>query len=114
MSLFSFIAAIIIYLPIVGNNAPTTPTTVFGSTFTMTEGATCIVKQGDSTQTVISDFDAWCDYQLLPSTEFTVEITEVSDNELLPGAVWGFTCTSTDVSEEYPQHIYGPGCQRSE
>ena len=113
MFLLSLIAAAIIYLPIVANEpiAPVTAT-VTGSTFTYTEGASCVVKQFGTDQTVISDLDGWCIYQITPNETFGVEITETSDNPLLPGAVWGFTCTSADVAEEYPQHIYGTGCQR--
>jgi hypothetical protein len=110
MFLFSLIAAIIVYLPII--STANEPITVTGSTFTYTEGATCVIKQSDTTQSVISDLDGWCIYQLTPNATFTVEVTETSDNPLLPGAVWGFNCKSTNVPEEYPQSIYGIGCQR--
>jgi len=119
MFLFSLIAAIIVYLPIIADNTVITnetitqTTTITGSTFTYTEGATCVVKQSDTTQSVVSDLDGWCNYQLTPNAIFTVEVTEVSNDPLLPGAVWGFTCKSANVHEEYPQAIYGVGCQRS-
>lgn len=115
MFLISLIVAIIVvYLPIVSNNTTTVAhnTTVTGSTFTYTTGATCVIRQSETVQTVVSDEKGWCDYQLTPNALFTVEVQETSDNPLYPGAVWSFTCTAASTGEEYPQNIYGVGCLR--
>lgn len=91
----------------------TSPVQVTGHTYTYTEGATCIVRQAGVTQTVTSDSDLWCTYHLTPRQPFTVNVYETSDDPAMPGAAWGFACQAADVSEEYPQAIYGPGCKRS-
>jgi hypothetical protein len=118
MFLFSIMAAIIVYLPVISNSsiqsvvvAPPTPI-VLGTTFTYTEGATCIIKQNGVMQTVVSNDHAWCDYTLTPNSLFEVEVYETSDSPQLPGAVWAFTCMAASVAEEYPQNVYGVGCAR--
>ena len=117
MFLFSFIAAIIVYLPVIATDssiAPSVPmvATVNGSTYTYTEGATCVVTQSELIQTVISDDGGGCQYTLTPSILFEVAVYETSVDPTMPGAVWAFTCIAASESEEYPQSIYGPGCQR--